>query len=90
MKLFEKALTGAEIDTLISLIENGPLTDSSVPSKVGRDSLISRGFCAQVVIDRNWSNYAATTKGLTWYFETYGADDIDRCRVNRILYTPMP
>ena len=36
--------TGAEIDTLVALVESGPVWDGDVPSKNGRDTLIARGL----------------------------------------------
>lgn len=57
-------LSGAEIDTLVALIERGPLRDGGLPSKVGRNELLAKGFAAEVVIDRDYYFYAATAKGL--------------------------
>ena len=62
-----EALTGAEIDTLVALVERGPLRDGGLPSKVGRNGLLALGYAAQVVIDQDYMYYAATNKGLEWY-----------------------
>lgn len=84
------ALTGAEIDTLVALIERGPLRDGGLPSKVGRNGLIALGFAAQVVIDQDYMQWAATAKGLEWYLERYKADNIKDGRTNRIAGTILP
>ena len=85
-----EALTGGEIDTLVALVEGGPLRDGGLPSKVGRDGLMALGFAAQVVIDQDYMQYAATNKGLEWYLNRYKADNIKDGRTNRIAGTPLP
>ncbi|TFW15942.1 hypothetical protein [Duganella callida] len=57
-------LTGAEIDTLIALIERGPLQHGEEPSKSGRDSLIQRGLAVSIVhkLEDGWT--AATLAGV--------------------------
>lgn len=84
-----QALTGAEIDTLVALVERGPLNDGGLPSKVGRNGLISLGLAAQVVIDQDYMQYAATNKGLEWYLQRYKADNIKDGRTNRIMQSQL-
>ena len=43
-------MTGAEKDTLIALVEQGPLWDGDVPSKHGRDLLLAHGLAVRVVV----------------------------------------
>jgi hypothetical protein len=43
-------MRGAELDTLIALVEHGPLWDGDLPSKTGRDCLIERGLAVRVVL----------------------------------------
>ena len=50
--LSEISLTGAAIDTLIALVENGPLEDGDVPSKSGRNELLSLRVCGYTVVDK--------------------------------------
>ena len=83
-------LSGAEIDTLVALIERGPLRDGGLPSKVGRNELLAKGFAAEVVIDRDYYFYAATAKGLEWYLDRYKATNISDAITNRILATQLP
>ena len=85
-----EALTGAEIDTLVALVERGPLRDGGLPSKVGRNGLLALGYAAQVVIDQDYMYYAATSKGLEWYLDRYKADNIKDGRTNRIISTQLP
>ena len=85
-----KALTGAEIDTLVALVERGPLRAGGLPSKVGRNGLLALGFAAEVVIDKDYWFYAATPKGLEWYLDRYKADNIRDARDNRIIATTLP
>lgn len=85
-----QTLTGAEIDTLVALVERGPLRDGGLPSKVGRDGLLALGFAAEVVIDKDYWFYAATPKGLEWYLDRYKATNIRDARDNRIIATQLP
>lgn len=50
-------MTGAEKDTLIALVEQGPLWDGDVPSKVGRDALIAQAR------QRYWHYFRRETRG---------------------------
>lgn len=65
------ALPGNARDTLIALCKHGPLWDGDVPSKAGRDELLSRKLAAKIVIKGNQQGYqAATYTGSRAY--TYG------------------
>ena len=85
-----QTLTGAEIDTLVAMVERGPLQAGGLPSKAGRDGLLALGFAAEVVIDKDYWYYAATPKGLEWYLDRYKADNIRDARDNRIIATQLP
>lgn len=85
-----EALTGAEIDTLVALVERGPLHDGGIPSKVGRNGLIALGFAAQIVAYQDYMQYAATNKGLEWYLNYFKADNIKDGRINRVTSIPLP
>lgn len=83
---FNKLLaSGAVVDTLIGLIENGPLEDGDVPSKNGRDQLIDQG-CAQRIVVRGSDGFtAATLKGAAlyrWAFDN--ADTLKQAKERRI------
>jgi hypothetical protein len=68
-------LNGAEMDTLIALVEAGPLWDGDVPSKSGRDCLIGRGLAVRVVVKGQDGYTAATYAGKGAYKAHY--DDAD-------------
>ena len=81
-------LTGAEKDTLIALVEQGPLWDGDVPSKQGRDSLVQRGLAVKVVVKGEDGWQAATYAGRDAYKELFPgpdgtADTISEAKVNR-------
>jgi len=83
-------LSGAELDTLVALIECGPCEDGDVPSKNGRDSLISRGYAVRIVIKKQDGYTAATYAGRDAYKTAFGtsmggaADTIAEAFANRI------
>lgn len=43
-------MDSAEVETLIACYERGPLYDGDIPSKRGRDGLLSKDFLAKVVV----------------------------------------
>jgi hypothetical protein len=85
-------LTGAEIDTLVALVEKGPLWDGDVPSKAGRDDLIARGLAVRVVVKGTDGHTAATYAGRDAYKRQFGsavdengtADTISEATANRL------
>ena len=81
-------LTAAEKDTLIALVEQGPLWDGDVPSKQGRDSLVRRGLAAKVIVKGEDGWQAATYAGRDAYKALYPgpdgpADTIKEAKANR-------
>ena len=87
----EKELTSAEKDTLIALVESGPLFDGDVPSKQGRDSLIQRGFAVKLVVNGEDGYQAATYAGRDAYKALYQgpdgpADTIKEAKANRTAH----
>jgi len=83
-------MTGAEKDTLIALVEQGPLWDGDVPSKVGRDSLIAQGLAVRVVVKGEDGWQAATYAGRDEYKALYPgpegpADTMREARLNRAM-----
>ena len=83
-------MTGAELDTLVALVECGPLWDGDVPSKVGRDDLIRSGFAARIVMAGMDGYTAATYAGRDAYKRHFGsalggdADTIAEAKANRL------
>lgn len=79
-----------EEETLVALVEHGPLWDGHVPSKAGRDALIKRGLAVRVVVcgDDGWQ--AATYAGRDAYKAMFPgpdgpADTINEARANRAM-----
>lgn len=79
-----KEFTGAQIDTLIALVESGPLWDGDVPSKSGRNDLIDIGLAMRVIVKGEDGYTAATYAGRDAYTERYGnAATIAEATANR-------
>jgi hypothetical protein len=81
-------MTGSEKDTLIALVEQGPLWDGDVPSKQGRDALVQQGLAVRVVVKGEDGWQAATYAGRDAYKALYPgpdgpADTIAEATVNR-------
>lgn len=82
--------SGAEVDTLVALVEAGPLWDGDVPSKSGRDSLIEAGLAIRVVVRGEDGHTAATYAGRDAYKAYFGtamggvADTIQEAKASRI------
>lgn len=84
-----KPLSGGEIDTLVALVECGPLWDGDVPSKSARDSLIVKGLAIKVVVQGEDGWQAATYTGRDIYKACFpGADGpantIREAKLNRV------
>ena len=82
-------LSGAEKDTLICLVESGPLWDGDVPSKHGRDLLLEKGLAVKIVVNGEDGWQAATYLGREAYKEMFPgpdglADTIRQAKVNRL------
>jgi len=82
-------MTSAEIETLVALVELGPLWDGDVPSKAGRDRLLSSGLAVRVVVNGEDGWQAATYAGRDAYKALFTgpdgtADTMHEAKVNRI------
>lgn len=83
-------LSGAEIDTLVALVEQGPLQDGDVPSKTGRNGLIDAGLAVRVLVKGEDDYTAATYQGRDVYKKLFGttpgeaADTVVEAKANRI------
>jgi hypothetical protein len=64
------------LDTLIALVEQGPLWDGDVPSKVERDTLIEQGLAVRIVFRGQDGYTAATYRGRDAYNQHYGGDTL--------------
>lgn len=82
-------LSGAEAETLVALVEHGPLWDGDVPSKSGRDGLLQKGLAVRIVVKGEDGYQAATYVGRDAYKARYPsadspADTMTEARVNRV------
>lgn len=64
-------LTGGMLDTLIALVEEGPLWAGDVPSKVGRDRLIAEDLAVPILVKGEEGHTAANYKGRDAYKAHY-------------------
>jgi len=66
---------GAAIDTLVALVERGPLEDGDVPSKTGRNVLCELGLASKIIVKGQDGYQAATYEGREAYCEYFGQSD---------------
>lgn len=90
MKALDKPFSGAEIDTLVALVEGGPLWPGDLPSKAGRADLVERGYAVMVVVAGQDGYTAATYAGRDAYCAHFGtslggdADTVAEAKANRL------
>lgn len=83
-------MTSGELDTLVALVERGPLWDGDIPSKLGRDSLLASGLAVRIVVRGADGHTAATYSGRDAYKRHFGsslgggADTIHEATANRL------
>ncbi len=77
-------LSGAQLDTLVALVERGPLESGDVPSKRGRDELITIGLAVQVIANGEDGYTAATYAGRDEYKAQFGGGSIQDAKAKRI------
>ena len=75
--------SGGNLDTLIALVENGPLFDGDVPSKNSRDILIAAGLATRVVVKGEDGYTASTYAGRDVYLRHYESDTIQEAMNKR-------
>jgi hypothetical protein len=67
---------GGALDTLIGLVERGPLADGDVPSKAGRNCLIEWGLAVRTVVKGEEGYQAATMDGVQAFCAMYGSNTL--------------
>lgn len=80
----DKTLAGAALDTLIALVENGPLWDGDLPSKSGRYELLELGMAVRIVVKGEDGYQAATIEGARAYCLHFGEERISDAKAARI------
>lgn len=76
-------LKSDERDTLVALIEQGPLFDGDVPSKSARNNLIEKGLAIKCPIKGEDGYQVATYVGVAVYLRLFKADTIAEAIKNR-------
>jgi hypothetical protein len=66
---------GGAIDTLVALVECGPLWDGNVPSKSGRDLLCEMGLATRCAVKGEDGYQVAILAGAAAYREHFGNSD---------------
>ena len=67
------ALTWGQVDTLVALVESGPLFDGDVPSPTARNELIELRVAARVIVNGDDGYTAATYFGRDVYKARFGS-----------------
>ncbi len=62
------------LDTLIALVESGPVWDGDLPSKTGRDALIEWGLAVRTVVNGEEGYQVATPQGIEAFCYRYGTE----------------
>ncbi len=83
IKLIAHSLSGAEIDTLVALIEHGPVEDGDVPSKSARNDLIMKGLVFKCVVNGEDGYQAATYLGKDVYKAKFKGNTIKEAMTAR-------
>lgn len=70
---------GNQIDTLVQLVEDGPLEETNVHSRAAVGDLILAGLAVKIVIDGERGYVAATAVGATIYCNRIvGVEQLER------------
>lgn len=76
-------LTSSALDTLVALVENGPLWDGDIPSKQGRDELIKLGFAVKIIAHSQEGYQAATQAGSEYYIKHFAGANLIDAKIKR-------
>jgi hypothetical protein len=76
-------------DTLIAVVERGPLADGDIPSKRQREELITAGLCVRVIAGGEDGFTAATYDGAEAYCQMFETRTLDEGRARRIVISQL-
>lgn len=76
-------LQGKHTDTLIALVERGPLWDGDVPSKSARDDLLEWGYASKAIVNGEHGYQVATYSGGERYSKLFGCDTVQEAMAKR-------
>lgn len=77
-------LTDSERDVLFKLVEEGPIADGDIPSKVGLSSLIDKGAATKVILAGKDGMNAATYYGGELFKKVVGSDTLEDAIQSRL------
>lgn len=85
-----RVFTSGERDTLIALVEQGPVWDGDVPSKEDRDRLIAEGYASRIIHEFSYGWTAATYKGAHAYLAMFpGSSSLGEAKAARLFNATM-
>lgn len=70
-----KRLTGAQVDTLVSAVESGPVWVGDLPSKTARNELVDMSLLTHIVSKMEEGYTASTMLGAAVYRKLFGNSD---------------
>jgi hypothetical protein len=70
-------------ETLIALIERGPVDDGDIPSKRARDSLLHHGFACKAIVHQQEAGNLATYRGRELYKQLVDAPSLKEAIAKR-------
>lgn len=86
VEITKSNITYGQLDTLVALVEKGPLFDGDVTSKTSRNELIDCGLASRIINKGEQGYQAATYKGSTLYCEIFGnSGNIRQAKAYRVM-----
>lgn len=90
-KTLAEGLTADQIETLSSIVEEGPFHENRIPSKDSMQALNKLGLTNEIVFTGQAGYQAATYLGRDVYMKRFGAEtiqDAKRLRKNASVWKP--
>lgn len=85
-EITKQTISVTEMEALIALVEDGPLHDGKVTSKVSRDALVANHLASKIIYHGEQGYVAATYKGCRLYCELFGnSDTVKEAKAHRIM-----
>jgi hypothetical protein len=78
-------MTDIHLESLLFLIEKGPVDDGDVPSKSTRDDLVTWGYAARIRVKDQDGYNAATHYGRHAFCEFYGVETMNEAYERRLM-----
>lgn len=71
------------VDTLIALVEEGPVYDGDLPSKTARNDLVRWGYAVKVIVKGEDGFQAATVDAVGKYCQIFNGNTVKEAMTNR-------